>query len=75
MELDDFIEKFAEQFDETDASLFNADTKFRSLPEWSSLAALSIIAMVDEECDVTLKGDDIRNAETINELYNIVKLK
>lgn len=75
MELQDFIEKFAEQFDETDASLFNADTKFRSLPEWSSLAALSIIAMVDEECDVALKGDDIRNAETIEGLFNIVKSK
>lgn len=75
MELQVFIEKFAEQFDETDASLFNADTKFRSLPEWSSLAALSIIAMVDEECDVALKGDDIRNAETIEGLFNIVKSK
>lgn len=73
MELNDFIEKFAEQFDETDASEFKADTEFKALDEWSSLSALSIIAMVDEEYDVTIKGDDVKNAETIEDLFNVVK--
>lgn len=73
MEIQDFIVKFAEQFDETDVTEFVASTKFRELDEWSSLIALSIIAMVDEEYDVTLKGDDMRQAETIEELFNIVK--
>lgn len=72
MELNDFIEKFAEQFDETDASEFKADTEFKTLDEWSSLSALSIIAMIDDEYDVTIKGDDIRNSETIEDLFNIV---
>lgn len=75
MELKDFIEKFAEQFDETDASEFKADTEFKALDEWSSLTALSIIAMVDEEYDVALKGDDVRNAETIEDLFNVVASK
>lgn len=75
MELNDFIEKFAEQFDETDASEFKADTEFKALDEWSSLMGLSIIAMVDDEYDVTLKGDDIRNSETIEDLFNIVASK
>ena len=48
MEIQDFIVKFAEQFDETDVTEFVASTKFRELDEWSSLIALSIIAMVDE---------------------------
>ena len=75
MELNSFIENFAEQFDETDASEFKAETVFKDLEEWSSLIALSIIAMVDEEYDVTLKGDDIRNASTIEDLFNTVKAK
>lgn len=75
MELKDFIEKFAEQFDETDASEFKADTEFKALDEWSSLTALSIIAMVDEEYDVALKGDDVKNAETIEDLFNVVASK
>ena len=75
MEIKEFVEKFAEQFDETDASVFTAETKFRELDEWSSLLALSIIAMVDDEYDVTLKGDDIRSSETIEDLFNLVKSK
>ena len=73
MEIKEFIENFAAQFDDTDASVFAGNTKFRELDEWSSLMALSIIAMVDEEYDVTLKGDEMRQAETIEDLFNIVK--
>ena len=75
MELKEFIENFANQFDETDASEIKAETEFRALDEWSSLIALSVIAMVDEEYDITIKGDDIRNSKTVEDLYNIVKSK
>ena len=73
MEINDFIENFANQFDDTDASEITAETNFRSLDEWSSLIALSVIAMVDEEYDVVIKGDDIRSATTVEDLFNIVK--
>jgi len=75
MEIKEFVEKFAEQFDETDPSEITATTEFRDLDEWSSLTALSVIAMVDEEFDVALKGDDIRNAVTVEDLFNTVKGK
>lgn len=75
MEIKEFIANFADQFDETDASVFTPETKFRELEEWSSLIALSVIAMVDEEYDVTLKGDDMRSAQTIEDLFNTVKAK
>ena len=39
MELIDFIEKFATQFDETDVSVFTAEMEFKNLDEWSSLIA------------------------------------
>ncbi|MBO4891653.1 MAG: acyl carrier protein [Prevotella sp.] len=73
MELKDFIENFAAQFDDTDASEIKAETVFKELDEWSSLIALSVIAMVDEEYDVTLKGEDIRISNTVEDLYNLVK--
>jgi len=75
MELQEFITNFANQFEETDSSVFTKDTVFKNLDEWSSLMALSIIAMVDEEYEVALKGDDIRSANTIEDLYNIIKSK
>ena len=75
MEIKDFIANFAEQFEDTDASAITAETKFRDLDEWSSLIALSVIAMVDEEYDVQLKGDDMRAAQTVEDLFNTVKSK
>jgi acyl carrier protein len=73
MDLQEFIGKFAEQFDETDPAEFKADTEFKALDEWSSMFALSIIAMIDDEYDITIKGNDIRDSETIEDLFNIVK--
>lgn len=75
MEIKEFIQFFAEQFDETDASVFTPETVFHDLDEYSSLIALSIIAMINEEYDVTLKGDDMSAAVTIEDLFNIVKSK
>ena len=71
MDLKDFIEKFAEQFEETEISSFSANTSFKELEEWSSLMSLAIIAMVDEEYGVRVKGDDIKDANTIEDLFKI----
>ena len=73
--LEDFVELFAELFDETDASEITATTEFHGLDEWSSLIGLSVIAMVDEEFDVALKGDDVKSSMTVEDLYNKVKAR
>lgn len=70
--LEEFVALFAEQFDDTDPSEITATTAFRDLDEWSSLIGLSVIAMVDEEFDIALKGDDVKNSETVEDLYNRV---
>lgn len=75
MELQNFITKFAEQFEETSIEEFAADLEFKSLDEWSSLTMLSIIAMIDDEYGVTIKGDEIRKSETIKDLFDLVKSK
>ncbi len=73
MELKEFIKNFASQFDDTDASEIKAETVFKELDEWSSLIALSVIGMVDEEYEVALKGEDIRLSNTVEDLFNKVK--
>ena len=73
MDINEFLAHFAEQFEETDADQIKTDTKFKDLDEWSSLMALCVIAMVDEEYDVTIKGNDINGSDTIEDLFNIVK--
>lgn len=68
----EFIEKFAEALDDIDSSTLTPETKFRELDEWSSLAALSIIAMADEEYDKEISGTDLKKAETIQDLFNLI---
>lgn len=75
MTLDEFVQKFAEEFDETPVENFNASTEYKKIEEWSSLVALSIISMVDEEYDKQITGADLRNMNTIEELYNYVESK
>ena len=72
MELVDFIEKFAEQFDDVDVEQLNSATKFRELDGYTSLVALLIITMIDEEYDVTVTGDEMKQQVTIGDLYNLV---
>lgn len=73
--LDEFVQLFAEQFDDTVASEFTPSTVFHDLDEWSSLIGLSVIAMIDEEFDIALKGDDMKKAVTVQDLYETIKNK
>lgn len=72
MELQQFVKKFAEQFDETDISEFEPETVFKNLDEWSSLTALSIIAMIDDDYKAKVTGEDIKNASTIEDLFKLI---
>lgn len=72
MEMNDFIEKLAEQFDDIDVGLLTAETKYRELDGYTSLVALMIISMIDEEYNVTVTGDDMKKQVTIGDLYNLV---
>ena len=75
MEIKDFIEHFAEQFDDTKLGEFTPETVFHELDEYSSLIALAIVDMVDEEYGVNLDADDMSSAVTIEDLFNTVKAK
>lgn len=70
MEIKDFIQNFADQLDDTEAEVLTLDTEFRELDDWSSLAALSIIAMIYEEYGVSIDNETLKSANTIRDLYD-----
>lgn len=72
MNIEKFVSEFANQFDDLDTSTFTAETLFKENDEWSSMTALSVIAMVDDLYTVRLTGDDIRNSKVIQDIYDIV---
>jgi acyl carrier protein len=75
MTIDEFVTAFAEEFDETPAEQFKADTVYKELDEWGSLTALSIIALVMEGFNKKITGADLRACNTIEELYNLIQAK
>ena len=75
MELQNFIEKFADQFDETDASEIQSDTDYQELDEWSSLTAMSIIALAKTEYGKTITGREVRGCHTVEALFNLIASK
>ena len=75
MTLDEFVARFAEEFDETPVEAFKADTVFKNLDEWGSLTALSVASMIEEEYDKRITGANLRSVSTIEELYHLVESK
>ena len=75
MTLDEFVNAFAEEFEDTPAEQFNADTVYKNLEEWGSLTALSIIALAMEGFGKKITGADLRFCHTIEDLYNLIQTK
>ena len=75
MEIRDFIQNFADQFDDTDESEITAETNFHDLEEWSSLIAMSLIAYVRTEYGKKITGNEIRSCETVKALYDLIASK
>jgi len=73
MNLNEFVDCFSSELDETPKELFNPKTVYKDLDEWDSLAVLSIISMIDEEFEKTVTGADLREHTTISELYNFIQ--
>jgi acyl carrier protein len=69
MEIKEFIEKFAEAIEVDNVETLCAETKFRELEEWSSIAVMLLVAFFDEEFEKEISGADIQNCTTIEDLY------
>ena len=72
MQITEFITRLETEFDDVPKGTLTAQTGIRDIPEWSSMHALIIIALIDTEYGVTLNGEDLRSASTIRDLFNIV---
>ncbi|MBP3302234.1 MAG: acyl carrier protein [Opitutales bacterium] len=72
MDTQKFIENFKDAVEIDDREIALTD-KFREYPEWSSLAFLSVIAMIDDEYDVIIEGKDFKILETLQDIVDVIK--
>ena len=75
MEFKEFVADFADQFDDTDASEIQAETKFHDLEEWSSLVAMGVIALAKTQYGKTITGKEIRECVTVEDVFNLIASK
>ena len=75
MDLQNFIAQFTDQFDDTDASEIRENTVFHELDEWSSLIGMSLIAMAKTQYGKTITGKEIRECETVKDLFDLISSK
>ncbi|MBD8528760.1 MULTISPECIES: acyl carrier protein [unclassified Massilia] len=71
MKIEKFITDIAEAL-EIETTQLAAETEYKELASWDSLAALSVIAMIDENYNVSIGGDDIEKSRTVQELWDLV---
>ena len=71
MDITSFIKSFAELIEVEDAEALTPETEFHDLDEWSSLSVIMVIAFLDEEFDRQVDNIAIRQAQTIQDLYNL----
>jgi len=72
MEINSFIENILDQFDERPNEVITPETNHHQIEGWTSMVALSVMAMIDEEYDVQIKANEMRDSKSIQELFNIV---
>jgi len=74
-DINNFIESFKEILDEPDDVTLSSKTLFKDIDEWDSLTNLSLMAMVDSEFNVKLTADEIKNCNTISDLFKTILSK
>ncbi len=62
-----FVSQFKEVLDIENQEV-GLDVEFRNLDEWDSLALLSVIAMIDDEYDVIIKGNSFKELNTLGDI-------
>ena len=73
--IDSFIANFTTAVDFQDAVEIRPETLLADLPEWDSLAALGVIVMFDMEYGATITGNDLKDCESISDVFKLVEKK
>ncbi|MGM9698312.1 MAG: acyl carrier protein [Prevotella sp.] len=70
--MDEFIKKMESLFPNTPVEEISADAEYKYFDDWSSMASLQLIAMVEDDYGIIISSEEIRNADTIEELYYLI---
>lgn len=72
--MEEFIVNFKDLFDDESMDV-TPDTNFRDLEDWDSIMGLSVIGMIDDEYGVVFDASDMKQCNTVEDLYNRILAK
>ncbi|MCD8385590.1 MAG: acyl carrier protein [Bacteroidales bacterium] len=75
MDIKEFVQTFAQQFEDTDPAEITADTEFRELDEWSSLTGMCIMAMAKTQYGKIITGKELKECETVKDVFDLISSK
>ena len=73
LNIDDFIKKIEDEFDELEPGKLKPESAFRQMFDWNSINALVLIAMVKTEYNVTINADDLTKSKTVKDIFKIIE--
>ena len=75
MEIDLFVRNFENAIFGIDPNTLTADTRFREIEQWESIALLCLLAMIDTEYNIQVSGMELKQCHTLREIFAIVSAK
>jgi acyl carrier protein len=75
MKIQQLIDQIENEFDEVQPGTIKPESSFREMDGWSSMHALILIALIDNEYDILLTGEQLKNAQTVQDLFEIIQSK
>lgn len=75
MELQSFITGFTDQFEDIELDSINANTDFKKMEKWDSLATMLVIGFISSEFKINLSKSDMDACTTVQDLFDFIKLK
>ena len=71
MDKEEFFNRMTDILDAED--YVTMDAVLADIEEWDSLSVVSYVAMANTSCGKKVNVKDVREAETIQDLYNLLK--
>jgi len=75
MEIKEFLNKFKEQFIDSEEISLTLDDDFRKIDSYDSLTGMAIIVMIKDEFGVDLTDEEFKSLPTVKAVYDYVVSK
>lgn len=75
MEVTQFVRHFENAIEGVEPNSLQPETQYHRIPQWDSLGLLCLLAMIDCEYDVQIGGMELKQCETLGDIFNLVSSK